>query len=202
MHVVARGELAVWSALEYADVARRVIAAYKDGGRVDVASVLATALRSAVVAALAASIPTGVEGFDATVSGSDDRALGVRVATIPSSSAAWRQRGFSPVGLLLAREGIVSSRVLRQRGKRADQVGLGLVERSRNKQGSLVARGRLDGQDFLIVDDILTTGATMLEAKRAILAGGGRVVGLATLAETRRRHPSPLHSQETGPQML
>ncbi|MGO4104838.1 ComF family protein [Leifsonia sp. YAF41] len=201
VHTVSRGTLTVWSALEYADEARRVIAAYKDGGRTDVAPILAVALQSAVRAALAAD-----ESLDAMAqAGShshEDRARGVRVATIPSSSVAWRQRGFSPVGLLLAHGGIVASNVLRQRGISRDQVGLGVAERSLNKHLSLVARGRLDGQDFLIVDDILTTGATLREAQRAIAAGGGRVVGCATLAETRRRHPLTQHSQETVPQML
>lgn len=203
VRTVARGALTVWSALEYADEARRVIAAYKDGGRTDVASILAVALQSAVRAALAAygSTDAAVQAGSGSRS-REDRALGVRVATIPSSSQSWRQRGFSPVGMLLAQEGIVASNVLQQRGSQRDQVGLGVAERSRNKQGSLVARGRLDGQDFLIVDDILTTGATLLEAQRAILAGGGRVVGGATLAETRRRHPRTQHSQETVPQML
>jgi predicted amidophosphoribosyltransferase len=211
VHVVTRGELVVWSALDYADEARRLIAAYKDGGRVDVAPILAPALRGAVRAALAARTPLDAVGRGAddrgatdrrAVSPTDDRARGVRVATIPSSAASLRLRGFSPVDLLLSRIGIVPSRVLRQRGKRVDQVGLGVADRSLNKQGSMVARGRLDGQDFLIVDDILTTGATLREAQRAIRAGGGRVVGLATLAETRRRHPLPQHSQETVPQML
>ena len=200
-YAVVRGDSMVWSALEYAGVARHVIAAYKDGGRTDAAAILAPALRLALTAALAATTETdGGARHEEEPTG--DLANGVRVATIPSSSAAWRLRGFSPVGMLLAREGIVASRVLLQRGERRDQVGLGQRERSQNKEGSLVARGRLDGQNFLIVDDILTTGATILEAKRAIVAGGGRVVGLATLAETRRRHPGRVHSQETVREML
>ena len=201
-YAVQRGDSTIWSALEYAGVARRVIAAYKDGGRTDQASILAPAIGLAIAAALRACPETDGGGRHRVANARDDRARGVRVVTIPSSSAAWRIRGFSPVEMLLARQGIVPSRVLRQRGQRRDQVGLGQVERNQNKKGSLVARGRLDGHDFLIVDDILTTGATMLEAKRAILAGGGRVVGLATLAETRRRHPPLLHSQETVHQML
>jgi predicted amidophosphoribosyltransferase len=171
----SREGIAVWSAVEYAASARRVIGAYKDGGRTDVAAVLAMALRAAVAAALAAN----------------DGPVGeVRVVTIPSSRAAWRMRGYSPVDLLLVLGGIVPSGVLRQRGEARDQVGLGKAERSQNKHNSLVARRRLDGQKFVIVDDILTTGATLLEARRAVLAGGGRVIGLATLAETRRLHPS------------
>jgi predicted amidophosphoribosyltransferase len=165
----------VWCGLDYSGVARRVIGAYKDGGRTDAASALATPLRQAIIAALAAAPPT---------SGT------VHLVTIPSSRAAWRIRGYHPVELLLKRAGLRSIPALRQTGEARDQVGLERDARVLNKSGSLVATSVAAGIDCVIVDDIVTTGATLLEARRAVSAGGGSVVALAALAETRRRHPA------------
>lgn len=174
VHESERGGVPVWSALDYSGVVRRVLGAYKDGGRTDAAAALAGPLGLAVAAALTA--PQGVGPG------------GVHLVTIPSSRRAWRARGFHPVDLLLARAGLASAGVLRQAGDAADQVGLGREARGVNRAGSLRAREPLDGFRCVVVDDILTTGATILEARRAVLAAGGEVVGLATLAETRRLH--------------
>lgn len=179
----------MWSALDYSGVARRVIGAFKDGGRTDAAPALAAPLLCAVAVALAAA-PL------------DEGKAGARLVTIPSSKLAWRIRGFDPVKLLLKRAGLASCASLRQVGEAADQVGLGRQERVRNKHGSLVALRPLEGFSCLIVDDIVTTGATILEARRAVLEAGGEVLGLATLAETRRVYPVSNRSQETGRKKL
>lgn len=189
LHSSKRGGVAVWSALDYSGVARRVIGAYKDGGRTDAASALAAPLLCAVAATLAAA-PL------------DEGKGGVHLVTIPSSKLAWRIRGFDPVKLLLKRAGFVPRPVLRQVGEAVDQVGLGRAARGRNKHGSLVALRPLRGLSCLIVDDILTTGATILEARRAVIEAGGEVLGLATLAETRRLYPVSDRSQETGRENL
>ena len=48
-----------------------------------------------------------------------------------------------------------------------------------------VALGLADqGKRVLLVDDIVTTGSSLVEAARAIRAAGAQVVGFATLAET------------------
>jgi len=186
VRVTERGGVRVWAGLDYAGVPRRVIASFKDGGRTDAAAALAPPLLAAVVAALAAAQPAGAGDPDA----------GIRLVTIPSSRRAWRARGFLPVDLLLRRAGLAPSRVLATR-ETADQVGLDRAARARNRDGSLRARRPLTGVRCLLVDDIVTTGATILEARRAILAAGGEVVGVAALAETRRRLPVTHRSSET-----
>lgn len=160
------------AALDYGDVARRVLLAYKDGGRTDAASALAPALRAAVVAALAARPSPSPPGRP------------VRLATIPSTRLAYRRRGYHPVELVLARAGLRAAHPLRIVRQTEDQAGLGLSARAENRRGSLRSNARAAGSDWLLIDDILTTGATLLEAERAIRAGGGRVLGAAVIAHT------------------
>jgi predicted amidophosphoribosyltransferase len=179
----ARETLTVWSALDYTDVVGRILVAYKDGGRTDAAPALARALGTAIAAALAALEPG--EG-------------GIELVTVPSSRRAWRARGFHPVDLLLGRAGLRPVRLLKpvRAAAVADQVGLGRDQRLDNRRDTLTAGGSLVGRRILLVDDIVTTGATLLEAQRAVVSAGGVVLGAATVAETRRRQPDHTRSPE------
>ncbi|WP_104082815.1 ComF family protein [Cryobacterium sp. Y11] len=193
VHPVTRDDVLIWSALTYEGVARQVIAAYKDGGRTDAAAALAMPLRAAIVAALAAvpssAVPSSMRPDSAASRVPRLIDPGVYLVTVPSSRSAWRLRGYHPVDTLLHRAGLRATPLLAQRGDTVDQVGLGRAARAANKSRSLLARHPLDGFAVILVDDIVTTGATLLEARRAVFAAGGTVVGLATLAETRRLLP-------------
>ncbi|MFF1633641.1 ComF family protein [Leifsonia sp. NPDC058248] len=165
----------VWASLAYAGSVRAVLLAFKDHGRTDAGPALARALRASVVAAIAGARPV-------------ERAGGVTLVTVPSTRAAFRSRGYHPTELMLRRAGLsIGSRSLRLSRQVADQAGLSAAGRAQNRSGSFAASQRLAGRACLIVDDIVTSGATIREANRAIEAAGGRVIGAAALAHTELR---------------
>jgi ComF family protein len=60
------------------------------------------------------------------------------------------------------------------------QSGLSAGQRRRNVRGAFVARGRCRSRHVLIVDDVITTGATIAQLARAVLdSGADRVSALA-----------------------
>ncbi|MFC5791908.1 ComF family protein [Agromyces tardus] len=166
-----------WAGVAYAGPAARALRSFKDEGRTDAARTLAVPLAAAIRAALAELDP------------GEGAAGPVEVCTVPSTAAARRARGYAPVELLLRHCGLRPARVLRLERARADQAGLGREDRQANAAGALGAVRRLDGRRFLLVDDVVTTGATLAEASRAIRVAGGAVVAIAVLADTPLRHP-------------
>lgn len=177
--------LPVWCALDYSGVVTQLITALKEKNRTDVAGALAMPLAAALGAACELGASTASPP-------PRHRVASLELLTVPSSRASVQARGYDPVPLLLARVAGVPrpAAALRMTRQPRDQAGLGAAERWSNLHGSLRARGDLTGRRFLLVDDVLTTGATLWEAHRAVVAAGGEVVCAATLAHTARRHPA------------
>ncbi len=106
---------------------------------------------------------------------------------VPSSRAALRRRGYRVVEQLVRRSGLPSVRALRPARAIADQRTLGRDARARNVVGSMRAAPAVHGRTVVVVDDIVTTGATVAEAARALTAAGAVVIGALTIAATPRR---------------
>lgn len=164
------GDRTTWSGLAFEGIPARVVRALKEEGRTGLARDLAPALRAAVAAA-AASSPSGSP---------------VAIVPVPTSRAAYRRRGFRVVELVARRAGLRTTRLLVPSRRTADQRGLDRAGRRRNVAGSLRARAA-DGRSVIVIDDVVTTGATLEEAMRALRAGGAEVLGAATIAATPRR---------------
>ena len=75
---------------------------------------------------------------------------------------------------------------MRRRRATPSQAGLSRAQRQRNVQGAFRvvedAKGLLAGRRVVLIDDVLTTGATVSECARAIVNAGAAQVDVLTLA--------------------
>ena len=76
------------------------------------------------------------------------------------------------------------ARVLRKIRSTRDQIGLTLAQRRRNVQGAFAITQPLDGQHIALLDDVMTTGATLAELARACRAAGAVKIEAWSAART------------------
>jgi ComF family protein len=100
----------------------------------------------------------------------------------PSPRRNFVQRGYHPLKILSRQLGIGLTPLLRSSRKRADQTGLSRHLRQANMSNAFVTTRNLAGVDIVLIDDVMTTGATLRESARALQVAGARVVGAAVLA--------------------
>ncbi|TKA13519.1 ComF family protein [Actinacidiphila oryziradicis] len=175
---VPEGLPEVWAAAGYADEVRAVLLAHKERGVTGLARPLGEALAGAVRAVA----PGGV----------------MLLVPVPSARRAVAVRGHDAIRRItlvaareLRRDGIRAraAAVLRQGRAVADQSGLSARERLENLSGAVTGRpgsGRLlKAAPVVLVDDLMTTGASLVAAARAVEAVGGRVAGAAVVAGPR-----------------
>ncbi|MET8163208.1 ComF family protein [Streptomyces sp. NPDC005329] len=166
---------AVHAAARYADEVRAALLAHKERGALTLARPLGAALAGAVRAGV------GEVGWG---EGEGPHPLGdLLLVPVPSTRAAVRARGHDPARRIalaaageLRRAGVPArvAAVLRQRRAVADQAGLDSRQRLDNLVGALtvVPGGArvLCGGPVVLVDDVVTTGASLAEAARAVRA--------------------------------
>jgi predicted amidophosphoribosyltransferase len=186
-----------WAVGPYAGPLRSTLLAYKERSRRDLARPLSAALARAVAAAAAGA------------AGARRCPDEVVVVPVPSSARARRARGrdcMATLGRLAAdrlRTGGLPARLLAALevvGHPRDSAGLTAVERADNLAGAFRARpyrlralGRGGGSSpaLIVVDDVLTTGATLAEAARALATVGYPPSAAAVIAATRRHSRGP-----------
>jgi predicted amidophosphoribosyltransferase len=198
-----RGLPDVWAAAPYDRVARAALIAHKEEAVLALTRALGRALASSVAACLVSAADAGLD------------VAGAVVVPAPSRRAAVRTRGHDPV-LRMARAAAARLRavgletrvapVLRLDRSVLDQASLGRAQRRANLHGAVgvrtsrttrLSRGRQRLSVAVIVDDIVTTGATLHECARALAGAGVWVLGAAVVAATPRHSTaSPAAARE------
>lgn len=157
-------QVPVFALGRYAGARRQVIVAVKERGRTDLIAPLAVSL----AAALHRLLRWGM--LD----------LPLAIVPAPTRRSAARRRGGDPIARIAAaatadHPGITVAPALRMRALTRDSVGLGSGARERNLAGGVLLRHRRTpghGDDVLLVDDVVTTGATLAESVRVLRSGG------------------------------
>lgn len=163
-----RGFDAAYSFGAYEGVLRKLIHVYKYGKVRTLAGPLSSLLAQA--------LPRD-ESFDAVV-------------PVPLYWRRRLQRGFNQADLLARgiarRTGIPVLPALRRLRPTATQAGLSNSARRKNVVRAFRSRS-VQGQRILLIDDVMTTGATAAACALALKQGGARRVCLLTLARVDRR---------------
>ena len=131
------------------------------------------------------------------------------LATIPSKNKSFATRGFVPAKLLASK---LSGQIATQHkvlvptfsglgynpqtaSQIFDQAALSGKDRRTNLVGTMQATGRPKFSRAILIDDIVTTGATLSEAKRALGEIGVEVLGFVTFAETLPKNMQKAHAK-------
>lgn len=179
----------IHAATLYDDASRKLILTFKHGGKIALSRLLGRLM--------AARLPDAPQGEEPLL------------VPVPLHRLRLWERGYNQAALL--------ARELEKRGKGALIVdalvrtkrtpslgGLGRTEREQALRGAIVARGsranRIKGRDVILVDDVLTSGATSDACVAALLEAGAASVRIACFARVVSggggREPSP-HSGQT-----
>ncbi|MFT4011206.1 MAG: phosphoribosyltransferase family protein [Nocardioidaceae bacterium] len=182
------GLLPVYAAGEYDGVVRSLVLAHKERNRLALAGPLGLVLASVVADLPLDPVP-------------------VRLVPVPSARSVTRARGHDPLlrvtrsaASVLRAAGVDAraTRLLSVRRRPEDQAGLGSEARQANLAGAFAvpagrARAVPASQDstWVLVDDVVTTGATLRAAQSALESAGVPVAVAACIAATQRRAKSP-----------
>jgi predicted amidophosphoribosyltransferase len=164
-------QVPVFALGRYGGARRQAILAMKERGRGDLVAPLALAL----AVGLHRLLSWGIVETPLTI------------VPAPTRRSSARRRGGDPVarmaGTAVARHpGIAVGSALRIKALTRDSVGLGSAERERNIAGRVVLRGPRPPTEVVLVDDIVTTGATARESVRVLRDAGVRVAAVLAIA--------------------
>ncbi len=114
----------------------------------------------------------------------------VPIVPIPTSSEKLRIRQIDTVGHIAKQIKLISldshiSPVLQLRKNIVDQVGLSKSQRLENLKNAFICKRGVNGS-FILLDDVVTTGATMTSAALALKSAGAKRVYAAGLCAARK----------------
>jgi predicted amidophosphoribosyltransferase len=158
----------VFSLGRYAGARRAAIVAMKEHGRTDLVGPLAVAVGEG----LARLVAWGIVEVPLTL------------VPAPTRAASSRRRGGDPVTALARAAALPGATVvpaLRMRAFTRDSVGLSASARQRNIAGRVRVRSDVRGE-VVLVDDVVTTGATGCESVRVLHDAGAQVAAILAVA--------------------
>ncbi len=161
------------AAFAYAFPVDRLLQRIKYGGRIALAQWAGAALVAAVRDAFAGRV---------------GRTRPDRIVALPLAVARQRDRGFNQAREIAARlargTGLPLADPLARITTGPPQTALPWAERRRNVRGAFAVRAPLRGARIALVDDVMTTGATLAEASRTLLSAGAERVECWVVART------------------
>ena len=116
------------------------------------------------------------------------------VAPVPLGRQRMKERGYNQVGLVAMPLAVIQGwhylpQILVRVRETRSQVGLSAAERKENISGAFRANPDLVcGKTILLVDDVATTGATLISCADALLEAGAQTVYALTLARALPHH--------------
>ena len=157
----------------FEDPLPRIVRAYKDGGERRLAPLIAQMLLDTAKHAQAEA----PDRYGGVLAGAD------ALVFVPATARAYRRRGFDHMEGIVRELGELSgvpvADALVKHGS-ADQRRLGRAGRQASSQGAYETVERVEGMRLLLVDDVITTGATLRSAARALAdAGAAHIDALA-----------------------
>ncbi len=164
-------EVPVFALGRYTGVRRQAVLALKERGRAD----LVTPLAHALAVGLHRLWCWGMVETPLTI------------VPAPTRRSAARRRGGDPIARIAhaavaANPDVTVTAALRMRALARDSVGLDSSARERNIAGRVRLRGPRPDTEVLVVDDVVTTGATARESVRVLRAAGVRVAAVLAIA--------------------
>jgi ComF family protein len=116
------------------------------------------------------------------------------IVPVPTDEKRRRQRGFDQADLLslkLANLTNIPIAYLLQRGRKTiQQVGLNKEERMKNLRGAFRVVSSIPRATIILIDDVCTTGATMLSAVKALEeAGAVDILPFVLFGKINNEHP-------------